>query len=487
MKPNRLIKLGLILILALTIFLRFYNIGGLPHFTYDQARDALFIKRIIVEHKFRLIGTQSSIPGLYTPPFYYYLMTPFLWLFGLNPVGLDYATALFGTATAVLLYMVLLKLGCGKIISLGITALFAFQPEIVFQSRYAWNPNTTPFFMLLSTYFLVKILKDDNKPLWYLILFFSLGAMINLHYSGAVFSLAMVFLLLLNRKSINKRYFILGVAVLFLLLSPLLIFDLRHDFVNARGLLNYLLYNPRNEMPAPPFFPGLFEKYRFLFGLVLPKGIGTLLLNIVSAVSFFGFIIMAVLKKNRFLNYLLFLFFLSLLGASFYQRGFYLFYLTFLYPLPFLILGKSIALVNKKTISRLLYLFLIVTIVINFIFSYKMISGSNVTLEKQLDRVSAFLSEKVEPPFNLASVYRGSDRFGHNAVDYRYFLETLYGKKALDWEPLDYQNSSNLYLISEVGEIEPLKKDIWEVLMFNPKEISDTWKIDDIYIYHLVK
>lgn len=487
MKTNKLIKYVLVLILAVTIFLRFYNIGGLPHFTYDQARDALFIKRIIVDHKLRLIGTQSSIPGLYTPPFYYYLMAPFLWLANLNPASLDYATAFFGVAAVILLYLTLIKLDCGKWVSLLVTAVFAVQPEILYQTRFAWNPNTTPFFTLLAVYSYLAIFNQKNKLLWYLVLFFALGMLINLHYSGVVLLLAVLLLLWPRKRELKGKNVFLGLAVLFFLISPLLIFDLRHDFINIKGLISYFLYNTRNEALPPPFWLGLVEKYRFLFGLILPKGFGSLTAGIASGISFFGLAAWTVYKKNRLQNFLLFLFFFSLLGASLYQRGFYSFYLTFLYPVPFLILGKSISLINQKTIKHLFFLVLSVTFLVNLIYSYKLISKNSVGFEKQLNQIASLLSETVASPFNLVSVYQGSDRFGHNAVDYRYFLETFYGKKALDWDPLDYQNSSNLYVISEVGEVDPLKKDIWEVSMFNPEEVLKTWQVGDIHIYHLVK
>ena len=68
-KANKLEFIFLCLITALAIFLRFYRINELHFFTYDQARDDLIVKRILVDHQWTLLGPQSSMPGVYLPLF----------------------------------------------------------------------------------------------------------------------------------------------------------------------------------------------------------------------------------------------------------------------------------------------------------------------------------------------------------------------------------------------------------------------------------
>ncbi|PIV00547.1 hypothetical protein COS55_03325, partial [Candidatus Shapirobacteria bacterium CG03_land_8_20_14_0_80_40_19] len=60
--------LFLVLFIIVASILRFWHINRLEFFTYDQARDALFVKRMIVDHEWRLLGTQTSLPGMYLPP-----------------------------------------------------------------------------------------------------------------------------------------------------------------------------------------------------------------------------------------------------------------------------------------------------------------------------------------------------------------------------------------------------------------------------------
>lgn len=489
---NRISLIILLGIILLSGFLRFYNLSGLHHFTYDQARDALFIKRIIVDHKLRLIGTQSSIPGLYTPPMYYYLMTPFLFIFNLNPVGIDYATAFFGLLTVILLYFLLTKLTDNRLLSLSLTSLYGFQPSIVYQSRYAWNPNTIPFFVMLAMVSLLKIIKGTKKFIYYGLLFFCLGLIINLHYSGVVFFVSILFLLLFFFKRLNKKYFFGGLGIFCLELFPLILFDLRHNFVNTKGIINYFLYNPRNDLPAPPFFVGVFDKYKFLLNLVFPINFNSTVGLVFLSVFTIFFIFLLFKSKNEKFKVLGFLFLSSIILASLYKRGFFAFYLTFLYPLPFLIIGSLFMQTKqKKTQSLLLYGFVFlcsIWSVKNFQTSFTQVKNSRTELGEKLRSNSLFIADKVTTPFNLASISSDPERFGYNAVDYRYFLETFNKKRALDWDPIDYQNSPVLYFISEVGEVSfSQMADIWEVKVFQPAKITERWQKNDIILYKLVK
>jgi len=67
-------------------------------------------------------------------------------------------------------------------------------------------------------------------------------------------------------------------------------------------------------------------------------------------------------------------------------------------------------------------------------------------------------------------------------------LETFFKKKTSGWDVLDYQNSKDFYLISEVGKLDPLKTDIWEVNIFAPKKILKIWELPkNVVIYKLGK
>ena len=95
----------LLVILFLGAFLRLYRINEYMTFLGDEGRDMLVVKRMIVDHKFTLLGPITSVGSMYMGPVYYYMMVPFLWLWHLDPVGPAVMVALFGVATIFLVYL----------------------------------------------------------------------------------------------------------------------------------------------------------------------------------------------------------------------------------------------------------------------------------------------------------------------------------------------------------------------------------------------
>ena len=104
----------------------------------------LVVKRMIVDHKFTLLGPTASVGGFFLGPMYYYFMVPFVWVSGLNPAGAAVMVGLFGIATVILLY----KAGKDMVdVSVGLVAaaLYSMSPLIIAYSRSSWNPNVVPF------------------------------------------------------------------------------------------------------------------------------------------------------------------------------------------------------------------------------------------------------------------------------------------------------------------------------------------------------
>jgi 4-amino-4-deoxy-L-arabinose transferase-like glycosyltransferase len=477
----------LILIFLIAAFLRLWGVWRLDFFTYDQARDALFIKRIIVDHKLRLIGTQTSIPGVYTPPLYYYLMIPALAVFRLNPVGLDFATAVLNLLGIFVLYLCLLRLTMSEPISLIFSALYAFQPIIVRQSRFAWNPNMMPFFTLLTIWALIEIFNNKANLFAYLVLFFSLGMNINLHYGGIVFALAvLISLILIGWRSLSLKGLFWGGMILFLEVMPVLLFDIRHGFIILKNIIRYLKFGTGGKIPSPPFLAGVWEKFIFLEGLALtPQNINLLLCPLLFAFLFF---FLARRGEIRQFKAVILTFFLSLIFSSIYRGSFFPFYLTPFYPLPFLLAGKIVSFFpKKKLIGRVILVLILILVAQNLMSCLKQLQIRGKNNQVRLMNIARFLSSKVWKNFNLASVYSSPERYDRNAVDYRYFLETFFKKKSFDWDPEDYQKAEHLYLVSQIKTIDPLKINLWEVQTFKPRKIEERWETEDVIIYHLVK
>lgn len=210
------IKLILALIFSLALFLRTFHLAELSHFNYDEARDAIAEKSILEGH-FTMLGPEVPFGNkeMYFGPLHYYLMAPALKLFNFDPLGTYFWTAFLGAATTVIIYFATKS---------RLAAVFyAVFPLAVIYNRWAWNPNTIPFFGALCLLALVK------KKYFFFGLF--LGFAFQLHIL-AVF-LGGALLLFLSRKSI-----IFSLAGFLVGISPMIIFDLRHGGFYFQHLLD---------------------------------------------------------------------------------------------------------------------------------------------------------------------------------------------------------------------------------------------------------
>lgn len=481
-------EIFLILTLFLTTsFFRFYNIDKLSVFTYDQARDALYTKRIIVDHKLRLLGPQSS-PGFYTGPAYYYLMAPFLMGANLNPSGMDIGVAVFNTLTVLLLYLLLKKISNNSAISFIFAFLYSIQPQVVLQSRFSWNPNLTPFFSILFIYGFIMVL--EKKTIGWLLSIVSMGILIQLHLASvSIVPTALLFIYYQRKKKVFDYWFLLSLMSFVLTISPFILVELRHDFTNIRYLFKYLSQGPAANLPASPIFQGLWERVKFLFSQ-LPFGVNNDIFSaIVVLIVLICFIYSLKSEKQREIRLLVFspIFFLIMMSLI-YRSSFFQYYLTFLYPFSFIVLCAIFVFYSKRKITYLILLLFIPVVFLNIKSDFNIIKKvtSNISNLRLVSSVIA-KDEGTNKKFNVVGI-RGNDRYDNNGVDYRYYLETFDKKRALDWDVLDYQNSEALYVISTVGEIDPLATNIWEISLFEPKKVAQKWDLDDnTIIYNLLK
>jgi len=223
-----LILLSIILFAA---YLRLYKIDQYMTFLGDEGRDVLVVKRMIVDHKFTLLGPTASVGGFFLGPIYYYFMLPFLWIWRLDPAGPAVMVGLFGTATVYLVYLTGKRM-FGSIAGLVAASLYAVSPLVIAYSRSSWNPNVVPFFSTLLIYLLSDTKKKFLTPLYIGIV---LGIGIQLHYLFLFLFVVTAIWYWFERRAI-------GLTILGFLLgaSPFIAFELRHQFTNTRTILQFL-------------------------------------------------------------------------------------------------------------------------------------------------------------------------------------------------------------------------------------------------------
>lgn len=233
----------LVLILIIGAICRLYKIDQYLTFLGDEGRDVLIVRNLLVHADPILIGPGTSIGGMYLGPLYYYLIAIPLFLANFSPVGPAMFVALLGIVTIWLIWKVGSEMFNEKV-GLIASFLFAISPTVIIYSRSSWNPNVMPFFALLTIYSIYKFYKETSYK--YLILCaVSFAFVMQSHYLGLLLAptIGIFYLLKLRDEKFTKNLkkntlYALGVFVF--LMSPLIIFDFRHDFLNSRALYKFL-------------------------------------------------------------------------------------------------------------------------------------------------------------------------------------------------------------------------------------------------------
>lgn len=504
---NRWINIRILLIagiIALAAFLRLYRIEEYMTFLGDEGRDALVVYGIL-HGDLTLLGPRSSAADFYYGPIYYYLIAPFLWFFNYNPVGPAVFVALIGVATVFLLY----KVGkdfFGTTAGLVAAFLYAVSPLIIAYSRSSWNPNPLPFISLSCLYFLYKGV-SAKRTMFFIFAGILLGIAMQLQYLATFLVLIVTAYILLasfleHKKilftMVLKRYIYLacGFVIGF---SPFLGFEIMHGFPNTRTIINFV--SGKIPQEAAGNNVGIIEQtsdifFRLFARLVtkfpppeqinLAENIELRLWQIFTLALLVASIYYLFKSKNKLQMLLLALWlFLGVLLFGFYKRDIYDYYLGFMFPLPFLLVGNSLSSLWKghlaqKALAVSAFVFLAGINLSSMPFR----SAPNRQLE-QVRSISEFVLSKTDgKPFNFALLTRGNSDHG-----YRYFF-TLVGK-----EPISIENSQvdperktvtdQLLIVCEDPQCQPLGDPLWEVAGFGRAEIVGQWPVSVVMLYKL--
>lgn len=213
------------------------TISGNFLFLLDSGRDMMDVKRIVFDHRLTLIGPYTSLGGVFQGPFYYYLLAIPTAIFGGNPWGNILLMLLLSLSVLGIVFYCMRKF-FGTIPASVTLALFTFSPEAIAAATYFWNPHPMWVILVLYIFVLYGAIKGNGKMqlfLWPLIL-------LSFHFQMAfgVFLLITTFLYLFffhrHLFSLNK-IFVLSILLSIGVLSPQIIFDLRHDFLMTRSVV----------------------------------------------------------------------------------------------------------------------------------------------------------------------------------------------------------------------------------------------------------
>lgn len=227
----------LLAIVFLAAFLRFWNLTPLLHFTLDEELEAFVVKNIVTGYHYPAIGIFAGLLGVHLSPLFYYLAAIPFWLGDLNPVGWGVTASFLGTATTVLIYFVNNEM-FSKRVAVFSAILYGTSFLVVMYDKHFWNVIPLPFVAVITVYSLYKILK--GKLNWSIPLSLSLALGLSSHLSALNLAVLTVWSWGRSKLPFLKRSVLMALAIIVLSQLPLLVFELRHDFLQSKTVLKFL-------------------------------------------------------------------------------------------------------------------------------------------------------------------------------------------------------------------------------------------------------
>lgn len=494
----------LIAILLIGSFSRLYKISEYMTFLGDEGRDVIIVRRLLTEGHPPLIGPGTSIGNMYLGPLYYYFMAPGLLLANFSPVGPAIQIGILGIITIFLVWLVGRE-WFGKNVGLIAAGLYAISPIVIVYSRSSWNPNIMPFFSLLSIYAIWKVYESREAlrevGCWFLVLGISFAFVLQSHYLGLLLAPPLGIFWFLMIKNVWKdnaikpyaiRYTLYAIAIFALLMSPLLIFDIRHDWINFNAMKKFFVERQTTVSARPwssiPKLPALFVQIN---QSLLTAG-SLLMSKIISAIFAIGslWLLLKNRKKSDFLikygqHILLFAWMLfALIGFGIYKQNIYDHYFGFVFAVPFLMYGVFVdgfMKLNKftKFIGVFLTLYLIYLSLINSPLGHT----PNYQLRRAGNVADKIAMEAGENEYNLAVLAERNYQDG-----YKYFLLNK-GSKVIEIDAQKPETiKDQLFVVCEMvpEKCDPPHSPRAEVANFGWSKVSEQWIVDGVLIYKLI-
>lgn len=457
-----LLFIVIILCIILSIFPRVIDaLNQNPIFGFDQGREYLAARNIVVNHKFILIGTElgagsAGLSGLFHGPIYYYLLTiPFI-LFNGNPAGSTWLMFLFGILSIIFSYYFGKKV-FNKNIGIIFALLVAISPVLIAQSRFLWSPNMSTLFILISFFFIYRFIKDKKRKDIFLSAFFA-AFTYNFEMAIAIplsITLFVYSIFIFRKKVINYLYILEGLLIGFI---PMFLFELRHGFMGFKGIINYLFSDKKSSSFDIVLVLDHLKSFIFNFKDTFP--IDNVILSAIFLCSLL--VVTAYLLKDenkkelkKFITFFFFLIPITFIVFIFLRNTvwtYYLIDLSLTYIILFSYVIYAFYIRKLKTSLKISIIILLVLVSVGLYSSVKTSLydypdyGGTAKLIGKMDAVDYIYKDASKKPFNLFV-------FSPPVYTYPYdYLIWWYGEKKYGYIPTQDKKGTFYLLIEPDGE-----------------------------------
>ena len=244
--------LGFLAVIFLVgIFFRSYNFSDWLHFELDQSRDAKVVGLALEQGigNLPLLGPKAAGSFLRLGPLFYYTEYLSGLIFGNTPAGLAGIFLIFSCLTPVIFYLFIRRY-FDKKVSVMLLAIFSASIFLIMYSRFAWNPNNIPFFILLFFYALLRVvdIEEKKKGLWLLLASLAFSFASQLHFV-VLLSLPVIAIIFLSikRPKISWKFWVGAFLILIFFYLPPIINDFKTGGENIAEFQKMFVKKSSNE------------------------------------------------------------------------------------------------------------------------------------------------------------------------------------------------------------------------------------------------
>ncbi len=441
----------IIAILFIGGLLRFYHLSHVASFEYDDQYNSYLVLNLIRNHHLSLAGPEISFGGMFLGPWHYLYLTPFYLLTKLHPIGGYIGESILGLATVLSYFIIGRYLFSWKT---GLLAAFfrAFLINLIVFDRTLGTVYPAEIVSLWFYYFLIKYYQKSLNS--FIALSFLAGLMFTSHLLALPLLIIWIFVAAVFRPvRLKIKTIIFSFIAFFIPVSPLVLFEFRHNFVHIIRFLNTFNGSGQSHYVNP--WIKFITEINYIFGQFFRIFGADFITDKIGYIIFF-LILFYVFKrygvfKQKFHKWLFCSTFLVIIiYYFFYPRHVPDYYYLSLIPLTVLYLsGFIISLTGNKYTKLIAFVFLSFVVIANG----RKIYLSYISVDKSLDD-----KDKI-----VQAIIRNQGNQGNFSVTYINPLGFQYG----------YQYFFTLYNLEPTNNYKPpIYNIIYPVTKKHSKDIS---------------
>lgn len=455
-------------LIILFIFIRFYNIKDGLFFFNDMGRDLLVLQKWQETGKPPLLGPQTSVMPFNQSAIFYYFLYPFYFLAKGSPLSALLANAFLYLSIYITGLFIFKK---NKQISNIINICFfliCIHPQYIIQNRFIWNPSLiTPLIFISIFSFYLLINQYSKIKLW--IFSLSIVSAISISYSTIpIFLSIFLYWLIFNRKKFYP-IFLSFISSLIILNFPTIIFELRHNFLLTKSIFIKKLTDTTGS--------SIINKFSNLSNFTV--NLSTPSLNFYLLIFFILLSIIIFIKNYKHRN------------LDFFVSFLFFFTLIFYFILPVPIHSHYIFPLASALFLLITSLPLIPKAIIILMLTWIYLSPSNISSHfknaprtyGQMNKCFAQICPNIKDPIFVST--QSNFHTFHNGPEHRYLLK----KNNCNVVNIEDNNqlADKMALVVDGGEFDKEKSKFYELDLFGPFKIIDTYSCQENFTIHILQ